>query len=176
MPGWVLPAVAAELWGVPIEQVMADVAAGRLNSRVEGEFIFVDVQPDGADEPPSAPAPTPTPYRRSLAWSMPSDATAGSITSDPIVTADERDALLDEPAVNENLDAAWADADDANVDDDDVEDAAGLDAESEFDAEHEVDAPDGPIVLTADDIPNWGEVRSRVGRTRRPPRRILDAA
>jgi len=162
MPGWVLPAVAAELWGVTIEQVMADVAAGRVTSRVEGEFIFVDVQP-AADESEHASAPTPSPYRRSLAWSVPSDATTESITADPIVSAEERDALLDEPAVVESSDDdAWADAEDDRADD--------------VDAESEVDAPDGPIVLTADDIPNWGEVRSRVGRSRRPPRRILDAA
>jgi hypothetical protein len=171
MPGWVLPAVAAELWGVPIEQVMADVAAGRISSRVEGEFIFVDVQPaddahEDEDEGQGAPAVNPAPYRRSLAWSVPSDEASESITSDPIVTAEERDALLDEAAAMiESWKGVWADADD-NADDD----ADNIDAESQ------VDAPDVPIVLTADDIPNWGEVRSRVARTRRPPRRILDAA
>ena len=165
MPGWVLPAVAAELWGVPIEQVMADVAAGRVTSRVEGEFIFVDVQPGSADESEraAATAPAPAPYRRSLAWSTPSDAASESLPSDPIVTAEERDALLDEQAAAENLDDAWVDADSDDIDED-------------ADAEAEVDAPDGPIVLTAEDVPNWGEVRSRVARSRRPPRRILDAA
>src|SRR3954468_3692676 len=134
MPGWVLPAVAAELWGVPIEQVMADVAAGRVHSRVEGEFIFVDVQPAGADEPQRAPAVPPAPYRRSLAWSAPSDSDFESIASDPIVSAEERDALLDEPAVIENSDDdAWAGGGDDRADD--------------VDAESEVDAPDGPIVL-----------------------------
>lgn len=165
MPGWVLPAVAAELWGVSIEQVMADVAAGRVSSRVEGEFIFVDVQPAAdADESEHASAPTPSPYRRSLAWSVPSDPAIEPIASDPIVTAAERDALLNEQATMaaaaESYDDAWADADEPEVPDD----------------ESEVNAPDGPIVLTAEDIPNWGEVRSRVARTRRPPRRILDAA
>ena len=163
MPGWVLPAVAAELWGVPVEQVMADVTAGRVSSRVEGEFIFVDVQPsDDADQyAPPEPATTPSPYRRSLAWSMPSE----SGVADPIVTAEERDALVDDAAFAE-IDDAWPHAEPA-CEDEHAEDA---------DEESDVDAPEGPVVLTADDVPNWGEVRSRVARTRRPPRRILDAA
>jgi hypothetical protein len=165
MPGWVLPAVAAELWGVSVEQVMADVAAGRINARVEGEFVFVDVHPTAdADEAHDAPAITPAPYRRSLAWSVPpSDSACESIMADPIVTAEERDALLDQPATAEaSEEDAWNDPVD--------------DAETDADMEAEVDAPDAPIVLTADDVPNWGQVRSRVARTRRPPRRILDAA
>jgi hypothetical protein len=170
MPGWVLPAVAAELWGVPVEQVMADVAAGRVSSRVEGEFVFVDVQPAAADEPLDAPAVAPSPNRRSLAWSMPSDASA-PIASDPIVTAAERDALMNEHATAEHFDDAWAGADD----DDDHDADADADADDDMEPS-EADAPDEPIVLTVDDIPNWGEVRSRVSRTRRPPRRILDAA
>ena len=39
----------------------------------------------------SAAQPQPAPYRRSLAWAM------GGPTSQPIVTAEERDALLNEP-------------------------------------------------------------------------------
>jgi hypothetical protein len=152
---------------LPVEQVMADVAAGRVSSRVEGEFIFVDVQPAGADEPQDAPAVAPSPYRRSLAWSMPSSDASAPVASDPIVTAEERDALMNEHATAEHFDDAWAGADDADDDDADADD----DMEPS-----EADAPDEPIVLTVDDIPNWGEVRSRVSRMRRPPRRILDAA
>jgi hypothetical protein len=167
--------VAAELWGVSVEQVMADVAAGRVPSRVEGEFIFVDVQPadtDQAERSPAAAAMTLPPYRRSLAWSvpLPPDGERDSIPCDPIVTPDERDALMDEPAGAEGFDDnAWDDVDA------DAEDAVAAEAEDAGD-ESDVDAPDEPIVLTADDVPNWGEVRSRVARTRKPPRRILDAA
>jgi hypothetical protein len=163
MPGWVLPAVAAELWGVSVEQVMADVAAGRVNSRVEGEFIFVDVQPTGADQADlQQPAPVAAaPYRRSLAWSMPPSSDAASITSEPIVTAEERDALMDDDAAADQELAAIEYA------------IAGEDAGAD---DTSCDAPDEPIELTADDIPNWGEVRARVARTRRPPRRVLEAA
>jgi hypothetical protein len=169
MPGWVLPAVAAELWGVSVEQVMADVAAGRLNARVEGEFVFVDVQPSAtgaSDELPARQPVTPSaPYRRSLAWSVPSDASIESAAA-PIVTAAERDALIDRDDTDVLSDEELAAIESAAAA---ASDAGDLD-------ETACDAPDEPIVLTTDDIPNWGEVRARVGRTRRPPRRILDAA
>ena len=82
---------------------------------------------------------------------------ADSILSDPIVTAAERDALMDEPGADEESQDTWGPVDGA-------------------DSESVVDAPDEPVVLTAEDVPNWGEVRARVARMRRPPRRILDAA
>jgi hypothetical protein len=120
------------------------------------------VQPAGSDEAEPAPATAAkSSYRRSLAWSPPSsgssdDEAAESIMDEPIVTAEERDALMDGPAVAGGIteDEAWA----------------------EIEAELNCDESDEPIVLTAEDVPNWGEVRARVARTRRPPRRILDAA
>ena len=136
MPSWVVPAVAAELWAVPVEQVMADVAAGRIPSRTEGGLLFVDIDPATRDQPHAEPPPAP--YRRSLAWAM------GGATSQPIVTAEERNALLNEQAT-------FAEADD----DDDTDVPAG-------------DAP-APIALTSDDMPNWDEVRARVSQTRRGP-------
>ncbi len=84
MPSWVMPAVAAELWGVPVGQVLADVEAGRIASRTEGEFLFVDVDPNGGGEV-RQPDARPAAYRRSLAWTSP--------PTQPIITAAERDAL-----------------------------------------------------------------------------------
>ena len=134
MPSWVLPAVAAELWAVPVEQVMADVAAGRLPSRTERGLLFVDIDPAREAEQPET---YPTPYRRSLAWAM------SATGAQPVVTPEERHALLDE-----------AEADDSNADDD-------LDPIP-------YDAP-APTALSDDDVPNWEAVRARVSRMRRAP-------
>jgi hypothetical protein len=135
MPSWVVPTVAAEYWGVPVEQVMADVAGGRIISRTEGGFLFVDVDP--AREIAAAPAVAAArpAYRRPLAWTP-----TTHLTPEPVVTAAERDALL-------------ASADDMKPRDRDA-----------F-AEEEP----APVALTADDIPDWEQVRARVSRTRRPP-------
>lgn len=138
MPSWVLPAVAAELWGVPLEQVLADMAAGRVRSRTERDFTFVDIDPDNTVEEPDARRLA---YRRSLAWAMVAPST-------PIVTAEERDALLTEPIGDTPV--------------------AGEDAPLG-------DAPE-PMQLTEDDIPDWDAVRARVARTRRPPQAMREAA
>src|SRR5687767_12895351 len=90
MPCWVVPAVAAEFWGVSVEQVLADVAAGRVATQREGGLLFVAVGPPvGADLPARADAemwPRHATGRRSLAWASPG--------TQPIVTTAERDALL----------------------------------------------------------------------------------
>jgi hypothetical protein len=131
MPSWVAPAVAAELWGVTVAHILAEVVAGRLGSRTEGELLFVDIDPS---REACAPQARPQAYRRSLAWTA-------STTTQPIVTAAERDALLEESSVL-----------------------------SEFEIENEF-ADDAPAVqsLADDDVPNWDEVRAHVSRTRRPP-------
>ena len=102
MPSWVVPAVAAELWGVSVEHVLAEVAAGRVISRREGEFLFVDVDPNAAE---AAQAQTsPTPYRRSLAWTL---GTSPHVQQ-PLVTAAERDALRVSGSKKDDLQAVIA--------------------------------------------------------------------
>ena len=87
MPSWVVPTVAAEYWGVAVEQVMADVAAGRVISRTEGGFTFVDVDPS-REVAAEVPAAKPV-YRRPLAWSP-----TTQVAQDAVVSPAERDALL----------------------------------------------------------------------------------
>jgi hypothetical protein len=144
MPSWVVPAVAAELWAVPLEQVMADAAAGRIPSRTDGGLLFVDIDPVPQASQPEAQPPH---YRRSLAWAM------GGASSQPIVTAEERNALLDNS--DEKEDVQTTEAEDEGV---------------------PVDDPPPPTPLTSEDVPNWNEVRSRVSRTRRPPDAAREAA
>ena len=59
MACWVVPAIAAELWGVPVSHVLARIDEGSLQSKTEAGFLFVDVLPDApalaagtAHEPP----------------------------------------------------------------------------------------------------------------------------
>jgi hypothetical protein len=60
MACWVVPAIAAELWGVTVNHVLAGIRDGSIASRNEHGFVFVDAVPGGytyhrprrADEPP----------------------------------------------------------------------------------------------------------------------------
>jgi hypothetical protein len=47
MSSWVAPAVAAEIWGVSVEEVMRHIADGTVPSRTDGRFLFVDVAATG---------------------------------------------------------------------------------------------------------------------------------
>src|SRR5438309_12109172 len=46
MSCWVVPSVAAELWGCPMQTVLDAIRAGQLPSREENGWMFVDVAPD----------------------------------------------------------------------------------------------------------------------------------
>jgi hypothetical protein len=52
MSCWVVPEIAADLWGIPLEQLMERIDDGSVPTRREGDFIFVDVKPQlaGAGE------------------------------------------------------------------------------------------------------------------------------
>lgn len=45
MSCWVAPSLAAELWHIPLEQVMRLIRDGKLPSREDQGFTFVDVAP-----------------------------------------------------------------------------------------------------------------------------------
>ena len=51
MPCWVVPVVAAELWGVGVDHVLRAVADGSVPSKQEYGFTVVDVAP-GSQAPP----------------------------------------------------------------------------------------------------------------------------
>jgi hypothetical protein len=60
MACWVVPAIAAELWGVTVNHVLAGMRDGSIASRHEHGFVFVDAAPGSytyhrprrPDEPP----------------------------------------------------------------------------------------------------------------------------
>ena len=61
---WVAPAIAAELWGMSIKDVLDLILHGRVQSRQDGEFSFVrlaEYSPVGQRRPPAERPATFTP-------------------------------------------------------------------------------------------------------------------
>lgn len=54
MSCWVVPAIAAELWGISLEQVVQAMKTGRVPSRNEFGFSLVDVAPNSPGSQPTA--------------------------------------------------------------------------------------------------------------------------
>jgi hypothetical protein len=61
MASWVAPAIAAEMWGVSVDFILAGIADGSISSCVDGQFLFVDIAASGyaASTPRPAPAEHP---------------------------------------------------------------------------------------------------------------------
>lgn len=45
MSCWVVPSIAAELWGISVQQVYEQMRTGQIRSKVDAGFTFVDVAP-----------------------------------------------------------------------------------------------------------------------------------
>jgi hypothetical protein len=58
MPTWVVPSIAAEMWRVPLNDLLGQIASGSIPAKLEKGFTFVDVDPYGAA--PRARATTTT--------------------------------------------------------------------------------------------------------------------
>ena len=60
MSCWVVPTVAAELWGVSVDHVLDCIRSGQLASRREAGFTFVDIAPEAnINKPPTYTIITP---------------------------------------------------------------------------------------------------------------------
>jgi hypothetical protein len=81
---WVAPTIAAEIWGISIEQVLAAVANGSIPSRMDGQFLFVNIDQSQAPAMPSIPRQTDPALQ-----AVPSDDRA----SETVVTPQEMAAL-----------------------------------------------------------------------------------
>ena len=57
MSCWVVPAIAAEVWGIPVIQVLERIRKGILPTKSELGFTLVDVAPGSPVMGKSAPAP-----------------------------------------------------------------------------------------------------------------------
>src|SRR4051812_34544737 len=66
MSCWVLPSVAADLWGVSLDAVLEQVRAGAVASKIDEGSLVVDVGPLAPPPPPAdrPAAPAPPPRRR----------------------------------------------------------------------------------------------------------------
>lgn len=55
MSCWVVPTIAAEIWGVTVDHILQRVRDGNLPHRVDDGFMFVDVAPQGetVERPPT---------------------------------------------------------------------------------------------------------------------------
>ena len=52
MSCWVVPGVAADLWGVPLEQVLEWIRLGQVPSKADYHFVLVDVAPHSPQAEP----------------------------------------------------------------------------------------------------------------------------
>jgi len=55
MPNWVVPSIAAELWRIPLKEVMGRIERGSVRSHTQGGFIFVDIDLFSSPQPRSTP-------------------------------------------------------------------------------------------------------------------------
>src|SRR5438445_10419423 len=65
MPTWVVPSIAAEMWRVPLNDVLGQIQSGSIPAKVEKGFTFVDVDPHGGAPRARSkpPAQRPATYR-----------------------------------------------------------------------------------------------------------------
>jgi hypothetical protein len=88
MSCWVVPTIAAELWGVTLDQVLVQIRAGALSARVDHGFVVVDVAP-GADHVTDVPRSEPPPTTFA-----PADAFApAELSTSALLSEAERSAL-----------------------------------------------------------------------------------
>lgn len=165
MACWVAPVVAAELWGVSLGHVLGAIADGTIPSCQEYGFVLVDVAPDGGP-PPAARRPEGPPPPTYVV------VTEEAATEDPGAAHLIAAAQLAEPA---DVPAAIADVPWA------LEESAPVPAPVPAPQQHLPAAADEelpPLDEEEDEKPisHWRQVRSNMGRMRKPPGRTPPAA
>ena len=61
MSCWVAPSIAAEIWGIPVQQILRMIEAGELTTLDERGWTFVDVAPESPALSSKPPASIPAP-------------------------------------------------------------------------------------------------------------------
>src|SRR4051812_17844998 len=91
MSCWVVPTIAAELWGVSVQHVLDGLKRGDFPSKNESGFTFVDVAPNSPklETPRNLPPPPPPTYT--------------------IVPPEEIEALIGDPQSEDSADEATID-------------------------------------------------------------------
>ncbi len=171
MSSWVAPSVAAEIWGISVEQVLAGIADGSIFSFTDGQFLFVDIR--GMGLMPGASSPKSIVSKQEFA----------ALTYQPISSlpeyADNALAARDDDAGSQ--DGFTQDADDATGEAmeimgevDGIDYAPAIDGEE---ADHEMDSDvlDGDPSESEDsevssrDVSTWRSARAESSRLRMPP-------
>ena len=153
MPCWVAPIVAAELWCVTPGHVLGAIADGSLPSRTEYGFVLVDVAPEGACPTPRSRQGPPPPTYVVVSY------------DDPIqqVLADEVPPTGIAAVLNPLTDPGplWVPPAEVPAAEVPAIEVPAVDDELPPLDEEEDDTP----------ITNWRQVRSNMGRMRKPPAR-----
>jgi hypothetical protein len=174
MSCWVVPSIAAELWGISLEQLMGQIRAGAVTSKTEHGFVMVDVAPD-SERVAASPrrrrprtrtfTPVVEPTSTSLASAV-SDAELAALAAETRPAAAPDGLPPEEPCdVAMRVAAAAADsghheigpACDEHVSDEEMGPPGDPDPDRDG-----IYADEGPPL-------HWQVVRARVARTRRPP-------
>lgn len=148
MACWVVPQVAAEIWGCHIDRIWNAIRDGALKTMQENGWMFVDVAPT-----------SPTMQTGTARW-------AGSPWTQDVVSAAEI-AALHEPVEE-------ADVVQEVVAEEDESDSLVLIAAAEEQMEYEeqsdeVETSEEEVTEDADVLADFRKIRQQVARTRRAP-------
>jgi hypothetical protein len=196
MSCWVVPAIAAELWGVTLAQVLAGVADGTVRWQREHGFLFVDASArchshQTTRKPEGPPPPTFVPVTREAGDDgfdaiveqelLPSQDPTGAAE---LLTAEVTDSPT--PDLDPDWPLTWSDGDSSPLEDAEVCDILPPDPvpadpvlsdpvledpglASSVTVEEDPELP--PLCEEEDNEPigHWRQRRQSVARTRRPP-------
>jgi hypothetical protein len=149
--------IAAEIWGISIDQVMARIADGSIHSRVEGQFVFVWVNAgdEAAMPPPAIGSPNPLP--------------APASCEIPVLTLQERNALEEEFAIPEDSEPMPDVFSMVGASTTQQIAAEELAAEPMDDESASPDPHDSDGANPGKDVSQWRIGRQQAARLRRPP-------
>jgi hypothetical protein len=153
MSCWVAPSLAADIWQIPLDQLLEKIRSGEVPVRHEDGFTFVDVAPYG----PRVQRPNLPPEERPETFTLATDA----VEDEPEIEV-EVEAVAEAEAVSEDEVAALGDAADFLI------------RPTVATSEGELGPEDETASKTLGD---WRSARRKTARTRIPPpsRRKLSA-
>ena len=92
MSCWVVPSIAADMWGCTIEQVLEAIRCGQVLTREEGGWLFVDVAP--TSHRASTPKCEPHPPTYTVVTKEEANALLEGDDSDELAIEDDPDAPM----------------------------------------------------------------------------------
>jgi hypothetical protein len=151
MSSWVAPSVAAEIWGISIEQILAGVADGSFQSYVDGQFLFVDLEGRGYSKPlrHSAAAEIVTEQELAALTFQPAvRASPSAIDRQPDISPEEEEGLRDTEGSASTPQGSASTSEESSI----VSDESNWMPEEDF-----------------RDVALWRTARQQAARLRRPP-------